>query len=157
MALITCPECGRKISDQASACPQCGYPIPVNAAASRYAIVVVSTAKPTALLAKVLWGNIGLGEEEAADRVASLPSLVARDLEWEQATELVRQLQEAGAVVKLIDNKDARDLESAMLADSAPLPGQSRAQPPREPLSFGGVVGAVVVGILAVVLILSFL
>lgn len=27
MALITCPECGREVSDQASACPQCGYPI----------------------------------------------------------------------------------------------------------------------------------
>ncbi len=28
MALIDCPECGRQVSDRASACPQCGYPIP---------------------------------------------------------------------------------------------------------------------------------
>lgn len=28
MALITCPECGKKVSDQAEACPGCGYPIP---------------------------------------------------------------------------------------------------------------------------------
>ncbi|MBR5375713.1 MAG: zinc-ribbon domain-containing protein [Lachnospiraceae bacterium] len=27
MALIVCPECGRKVSDKAAACPQCGYPI----------------------------------------------------------------------------------------------------------------------------------
>jgi DNA-directed RNA polymerase subunit RPC12/RpoP len=27
MALIKCPECGREVSDQATACPQCGYPI----------------------------------------------------------------------------------------------------------------------------------
>ncbi len=27
MALIQCPECGREISDQASACPECAYPI----------------------------------------------------------------------------------------------------------------------------------
>jgi len=27
MALITCPECGRQVSDKAAACPQCGYPI----------------------------------------------------------------------------------------------------------------------------------
>ena len=27
MALISCPECNREISDQASYCPQCGYPI----------------------------------------------------------------------------------------------------------------------------------
>lgn len=27
MALITCPECGREISDTAQACPHCGHPI----------------------------------------------------------------------------------------------------------------------------------
>lgn len=33
MALITCPECGREISDAASSCPHCGYimnKVPVN-------------------------------------------------------------------------------------------------------------------------------
>ena len=27
MALITCPECGKKVSDLAKTCPDCGYPI----------------------------------------------------------------------------------------------------------------------------------
>lgn len=27
MALITCPECGKEISDKVKACPHCGYPI----------------------------------------------------------------------------------------------------------------------------------
>ena len=27
MALITCPECGAKVSDQAVACPKCGSPL----------------------------------------------------------------------------------------------------------------------------------
>lgn len=27
MALINCPECGAKISDQAETCPKCGAPI----------------------------------------------------------------------------------------------------------------------------------
>lgn len=27
MALITCPECGKEVSDKATACPNCGYPI----------------------------------------------------------------------------------------------------------------------------------
>lgn len=27
MALIECPECSRKISDNADSCPGCGYPI----------------------------------------------------------------------------------------------------------------------------------
>lgn len=27
MALIDCPECGKKVSDMAKACPSCGYPV----------------------------------------------------------------------------------------------------------------------------------
>lgn len=27
MAMITCPNCGKQISDKASICPKCGYPI----------------------------------------------------------------------------------------------------------------------------------
>ena len=27
MALITCPECGKEVSDKAKMCPNCGYPI----------------------------------------------------------------------------------------------------------------------------------
>lgn len=27
MALITCPDCGREVSDRAPACPSCGAPI----------------------------------------------------------------------------------------------------------------------------------
>lgn len=27
MALISCPECRREVSDKAPACPHCGYPI----------------------------------------------------------------------------------------------------------------------------------
>jgi DNA-directed RNA polymerase subunit RPC12/RpoP len=27
MALVTCPECGTEVSDQAKACPKCGAPV----------------------------------------------------------------------------------------------------------------------------------
>lgn len=30
MALITCPECGKQVSNSASSCPNCGYPIAAN-------------------------------------------------------------------------------------------------------------------------------
>ena len=30
MALITCPECGREVSDKAAACPYCGNPLKEN-------------------------------------------------------------------------------------------------------------------------------
>ena len=29
MALLVCPECGKKVSEYASACPECGCPIEV--------------------------------------------------------------------------------------------------------------------------------
>jgi hypothetical protein len=43
VGLITCEDCGRKISDQAAACPQCGRPmklVPVVAATPRVEKVV---------------------------------------------------------------------------------------------------------------------
>jgi hypothetical protein len=35
MALISCPECRRQVSDRAASCPQCGYPIRDNPERSR--------------------------------------------------------------------------------------------------------------------------
>ncbi len=43
MALISCPECRREISDQAHACPGCGYPIRPPAAVSSPASVLASS------------------------------------------------------------------------------------------------------------------
>jgi hypothetical protein len=34
MALIDCPDCGQRVSDQAAACPQCAYPFRAPGAAS---------------------------------------------------------------------------------------------------------------------------
>jgi len=34
MALVTCPECGREISERATACPGCGNPMTTRPAAS---------------------------------------------------------------------------------------------------------------------------
>lgn len=35
MALVTCPECNREISDQAGACPHCGLPMAKNEAVGK--------------------------------------------------------------------------------------------------------------------------
>jgi len=45
MALISCPECGREVSDAAPACPACGYPV---AAAQR------SSSEPTSPSSELL-------------------------------------------------------------------------------------------------------
>jgi len=42
MALITCPECGKSVSDQATACPACGFPLRAEVAP----VVAPVTANP---------------------------------------------------------------------------------------------------------------
>lgn len=47
MALIQCPECDGKVSDQAPACPHCGFPL-AGAAASTSATAAASASLATA-------------------------------------------------------------------------------------------------------------
>lgn len=43
MALITCPDCGKQISDRAMACPNCGCPIRVPKTGKRVWIALPNT------------------------------------------------------------------------------------------------------------------
>lgn len=45
MALTTCPECGKEVSDQAVACPACGYPIHKPSATEKPATQTVVTVR----------------------------------------------------------------------------------------------------------------
>ncbi|MBR4590048.1 MAG: hypothetical protein IKO36_05215 [Bacteroidaceae bacterium] len=44
MALITCPECGGKVSDQATTCIHCGYPLNKIKADKSYKVIVKNHA-----------------------------------------------------------------------------------------------------------------
>lgn len=69
MALITCPECGKELSDTIPTCPNCGYPIvPPKAKAIGYSTtstIVNNTSKkkfsPKALVIVCLIIAIGIG------------------------------------------------------------------------------------------------
>ena len=52
MALITCNECGRQISDRASSCPGCGAPVAGNAPVQQ--LIDAGTAK-TAVTGLAAW------------------------------------------------------------------------------------------------------
>ena len=54
-------------------------------------------------------------------------------------------------------DSDGSQTDAKSLADAPPAPRQSLPTPVKEPMSFGATVGAVILGILAAVLILSFL
>ncbi len=45
MALITCPECGKKVSDSATACPGCAYPLKNSSSSSKRVQTIEKTSK----------------------------------------------------------------------------------------------------------------
>jgi len=80
MALISCPECGKDISDAASACPHCGHPIqepqpqdaPPAPRKSKRPFVIAACV--LALVA-VVGIFIGVQQRRASDRAAYIASL----------------------------------------------------------------------------------
>lgn len=46
MAIINCPECGKRISDKAKNCPQCGYPVASQQRTTRVPLQNIRTSKP---------------------------------------------------------------------------------------------------------------
>lgn len=65
MALITCPECGKEISDKAKVCPNCGAPTPsaikkkenTKTAARTVAIRIFLLIMTVAVIAAAVWYN----------------------------------------------------------------------------------------------------
>lgn len=81
MALVSCPECGKEISDAARSCPHCGYPIaqepqpqdmPPAPRKSKRAIIIAACV--LALVA-VVGIFAGVQQKRASDRAAYIASL----------------------------------------------------------------------------------
>jgi TM2 domain-containing membrane protein YozV len=62
MALISCDECGKQISDRAAACPNCGAPIAGNLPRTSVTPLVVAAPKSrsAAILLAMLLGGLGI-------------------------------------------------------------------------------------------------
>lgn len=75
MALISCPECGKEISDAATACPHCGHPVqnppPVLRQSKRPLIIAVCILT----LVAVVGIFVGIRQKQASDRAAYIASL----------------------------------------------------------------------------------
>jgi len=82
MALISCPDCGREISNSATTCPECAFPV---AAPSNRRIARADTASPQpswwttslSILARVLGGTIiaAVGGDEEGSVMAIIGGL----------------------------------------------------------------------------------
>jgi TM2 domain-containing membrane protein YozV len=57
MALVSCGECGKQISDQAVACPSCGAPVSNRAVQT---LVTAPKSRSMAVLLAMLLGGIGI-------------------------------------------------------------------------------------------------
>ena len=60
MALISCGECGKQISDKATACPGCGAPIAGRQNVAAAPLVVARKSRSTAILLALFLGGLGI-------------------------------------------------------------------------------------------------
>ncbi|MDO4841511.1 MAG: ribosomal protein L7/L12 [Phoenicibacter congonensis] len=107
MALITCPECGKQISDKAPACIHCGYPLQeqqtvaptVVATSKKVAIPSFVGASPQKIPAiKVVREITGMGLAEAKEFVEqAAPYVIVKDgLSDNQANVIVQKFKAEG-------------------------------------------------------------
>lgn len=74
MALITCPECGKEISNKATACPNCGYPINLE----KFKIIITDYNTDISALAGIneVFGQ-QLSYEDCMQILNNLPYIIA--------------------------------------------------------------------------------
>lgn len=115
MALISCPECGKQISDKAPACIHCGYPMqeqpPVTTAtvsnSKKVAIPSFSEFSQQKIPAiKVVREVTGLGLAEAKEFVEqSAPYIIVIDeLSQNQANLIAQKFQAVGVNAEIYDS-----------------------------------------------------
>lgn len=146
MALITCPECGKEISDQAPACIHCGYPLPPKGPEllspdepNRFSVVLTAKCnypENRRRTIRVLIDELGISKTEAEaymDNTELGPVLLRSGMPEESARDFAGILARAGAHVQVVDGSQPCDL--------AP-----HTAPPLQGLTFGEAVWAVILG-----------
>lgn len=94
MALISCPECGKDISDKASACPNCGYPINVKDNVNKYCLYMVGYRDTDTAVSAGLKEELKLDLEyaEVESILHNLPYKLCECVSVEEATLLAKKL-----------------------------------------------------------------
>lgn len=148
MALIPCPECGKEISNQAPACIHCGYPLspapaePLQAAEPDRFTLFLSYC-PTypdvrRKTIRTLFDELSYAPEDAKAMVRTAlrsPVPLRQRLTREEAQDLADRLKKTGASFQI---SDTPTLERTGVAVALP----------DDRLTFGGAVGAVILGLL---------
>lgn len=86
MALITCPECQREISDQAAACPLCGFPISGAPKDARFDaaphVVTVRKSRGVYIVLGLLFGLLGIHNFYAGYYALAIVQLLVTVFLW---------------------------------------------------------------------------
>ena len=140
MALITCPECGEKISDRSVCCVNCGCPLPPKEPEpNRFSVVLTAKCnypENRRRTIRALIDELGISKTEAEaymDNTELGPVLLRSGMTEESARDFAGILARAGAHVQVVDGSQPCDL--------AP-----HTAPPPQGLTFGEAVWAVILG-----------
>lgn len=140
MALTSCPECGKEISDRAPACVHCGYPMPRPRPGGVYSLVLLEQEPfPNETRSTML--RLGMSEKKADRHLNDLPAALWMGLSLEEAYQKAEAFRECG-VVKVIRDENA--LTKASIRQTPPV--AYFGPEPRFP--FWSVVGAVFTALL---------
>ena len=95
MALISCPECGQKVSDQAKVCIHCGYPL-----GPRNFTVKVKTPKDEQVIVKIPWVFTDLNTGKVLARVSQNQVAV---FEVDKPTRIECRIENRGFIPAVLD------------------------------------------------------
>lgn len=112
MALISCPECGKEISNYADSCPHCGFPIKKEKEESElFNIILTSTTFMSdcrVKTAEFLQNSLDMSFKEAIKLVESTPSTIFVNISKQNAIRIKNQLEGFGCsvIINKSNNKD---------------------------------------------------
>ena len=129
MALINCPECGREISDKASACIHCGFPLDQESRTKPMSNdtlkkIVISNPEGFSIIYNTVVSVVrklkGIDEKEAKSYVENGSSITINNLDYETACVINEKLIEAFSKVSNacgIESKIIETDETVILED----------------------------------------
>ena len=159
-----CPGCQAIVTGLDKFCPNCGRPLQ-GQDSETYSLVLISpetlysTYTPLETLSKLPWCSPDFpiyrkDRQELYHLIQSAPVTLMWGLSPDRAAAALSLFGDSNAAAVYRDS-DGSSVEDLMA--SPQVPRQSLPTPAKEPMTFGATVGAVMLGIIAAALILSFL
>ncbi|MGI5963586.1 MAG: helix-turn-helix domain-containing protein [Lawsonibacter sp.] len=160
---VRCSSCQAIITGLDNFCPNCGHSLRASGCET-YSLVLLSNnifSSHLALeqIAKLSWCSpefpiYHLSSPQVEDLVRKAPITLMWGLSPERTAQALEYFSDSDAVAVY---RDSDGNQAEQLISTPEVPKQSLPTPPKEPISFGATVGAVILGFIAAILILSIL